>query len=81
MQSTEAQTIFNSINILVGIGLLSLPLAFKYSGWILGTVMLVACGLVTIYTAKILARCMEVDQTLITYADVGWYLFLGTVLI
>lgn len=32
-QSTMPQTIFNSVNILVGIGLLSLPLGLKYSGW------------------------------------------------
>ena len=64
---------FNSINILVGIGLLSLPLAFKYSGWVLGGIIMVLCGVVTLYTARILARCMEVDPTLITYADIGWF--------
>jgi len=58
----------------VGIGLLSLPLAFRYSGWILGGLILTLCGLVTLYTARILARCMEVDPSLITYADIGWYL-------
>jgi len=52
---------------------LSLPLAFKYSGWILGTIILSLCGLVTLYTARILARCLDVDPSLITYADIGWY--------
>src|SRR5690606_14509435 len=32
-QSTLPQTIFNSVNVLIGIGLLSLPLGLKYSGW------------------------------------------------
>lgn len=32
-QSTVPQTIFNSVNVLIGIGLLSLPLGLKYSGW------------------------------------------------
>jgi vesicular inhibitory amino acid transporter len=32
-QSTLPQTVFNSVNVLVGIGLLSLPLGLKYSGW------------------------------------------------
>jgi len=31
-------------------------------------------GLVTLYTARILVRCMEVDPSLITYADIGWYI-------
>lgn len=32
-QSTLPQTIFNSVNVLIGVGLLSLPLGLKYSGW------------------------------------------------
>jgi solute carrier family 32 (vesicular inhibitory amino acid transporter) len=32
-QSTMPQTVFNSVNVLIGIGLLSLPLGLKYSGW------------------------------------------------
>lgn len=32
-QSTLPQTVFNSINVLIGIGLLSLPLGLRYSGW------------------------------------------------
>ena len=31
-------------------------------------------GLVTLYTARLLVRCMEVDPSLITYADIGWYI-------
>jgi len=33
-QSTLPQTIFNSVNVLIGVGLLALPLAMRYSGWI-----------------------------------------------
>ena len=32
-QSTLPQTVFNSVNVLVGVGLLSLPLGLRYSGW------------------------------------------------
>jgi solute carrier family 32 (vesicular inhibitory amino acid transporter) len=35
-QSTLPQTIFNSSNTLVGVGILSLPLGIKYAGWVLG---------------------------------------------
>lgn len=40
-QSTLPQTIFNSVNVLVGVGLLTLPLAFRYSGWVIGLIFLV----------------------------------------
>lgn len=71
-QSTAPQTVFNSVNVLVGVGLLSLSLGFKYSGWVLGVGMLVFSGLTTFYTAKLLARCMDTDHTLVTYADVAY---------
>lgn len=32
-QSTLPQTVFNSVNVLIGVGILSLPLGLKYSGW------------------------------------------------
>jgi vesicular inhibitory amino acid transporter len=32
-QSTLPQTVFNSVNVLIGVGLLSLPLGLMYSGW------------------------------------------------
>lgn len=55
-QSTLPQTIFNSINILVGIGLLSLPLAIGYSGWVIGLSFLVVASITTFWTARILAK-------------------------
>ncbi|BFZ62348.1 hypothetical protein YB2330_003441 [Saitoella coloradoensis] len=74
-QSTIHQTICNSINILMGIGILSLPLAIHYAGWILGMGFLAFTGGVTLYTAKVLAKCLDVDQTLVTYADIGYLAF------
>ncbi|KAH9817855.1 transmembrane amino acid transporter protein-domain-containing protein [Melampsora americana] len=54
--STFGQTLFNSFNVLCGVGLLSEPLAFSSA--------------VTNYTAKILARMMMEDKTLLTYNDI-----------
>lgn len=71
-QSTLPQTIFNSTNVLIGVGLLSLPLAFKYSGWICGMVFLLFAAITTRYTAKLLAKCMDVDQSVITFADLAF---------
>ncbi|KAL4917916.1 transmembrane amino acid transporter protein-domain-containing protein [Aspergillus aurantiobrunneus] len=67
-QSTVPQTVFNSANVLIGVGLLSLPLAMKHAGWLLGLVFLLIAALTTSYTAKILAKCLDVDQSLVTYA-------------
>lgn len=71
-QSTAPQTIFNSVNVLVGMGLLSLSLGFKYSGWVIGLSTLVVSALATFFTADLLAKCMDTDHTLVTYADIAY---------
>ncbi|CAG8034739.1 unnamed protein product [Penicillium salamii] len=74
-QSTVPQTIFNSVNVLIGIGLLSLPLALKHAGWVFGLFFLVFSAVTTSYTAKILAKCLDVDRSLVTYADLAYISF------
>lgn len=74
-QSTLPQTIFNSVNVLVGVGLLTLPLALKYSGWVIGMIFLTWSAIVTAYTAKLLAKCLDVDSSLITFADLAYVSF------
>uniref|UniRef100_A0A0W0F8Q6 Amino acid transporter transmembrane domain-containing protein n=1 Tax=Moniliophthora roreri TaxID=221103 RepID=A0A0W0F8Q6_MONRR len=41
---TFGQTLFNSIAILLGIGMLSEPLAFAYAGWAAGTALVISYG-------------------------------------
>lgn len=74
-QSTLPQTIFNSVNVLIGVGLLALPLALRYSGWVIGLVFLLWAAIVTSYTAKVLAKCLDVDSSLITFADLAYVSF------
>jgi vesicular inhibitory amino acid transporter len=74
-QSTLPQTVFNSVNVLIGVGLLSLPLGLLYSGWIIGVVFLVFAAVSTQYTAKLLAKCLDVDNSLITFADLAYVSF------
>ncbi|OJJ48780.1 hypothetical protein ASPZODRAFT_90623 [Penicilliopsis zonata CBS 506.65] len=74
-QSTVPQTIFNSVNVLIGVGLLSLPLAMKQAGWLLGLSFLLFSAVTTSYTAKILAKCLDVDHSLLTYADLAYISF------
>ncbi|KAF8640666.1 hypothetical protein AX17_000323 [Amanita inopinata Kibby_2008] len=70
-QSTFGQTLFNSIAILLGVGVLSEPLAFAYAGWIMGTVLIVCYACIACYTAKILTRMIISDPRLKTYSDIG----------
>ena len=74
-QSTLPQTIFNSVNVLIGVGLLSLPLGVKYAGWLFGLVFLLLSAVTTSYTAKLLARCLDVDASLVTFADIAYASF------
>ena len=74
-QSTLPQTIFNSVNVLIGVGLLALPIALKLSGWIPGLIFFAFAGISTSYTAKILAKCADVDSSLITFADLAYVSF------
>ena len=76
-QSTLPQSVFNSINAIIGVGILSLPLAFKMTGWVIGFIILTLTATVTGYTGKLLARCMDVDPSLITYSDLA-YISFGT---
>ena len=74
-QSTLPQTIFNSVNVLIGVGLLALPLAMQYSGWVFGLIFFTFAAISTSYTAKILAKCLDVDNSLITFADLAFVSF------
>ncbi|RDX55949.1 hypothetical protein OH76DRAFT_1370551 [Lentinus brumalis] len=69
--STFAQTLLNAVAVLFGIGMLSEPLAFAYAGWIGGTVLIIGYGLISCYTAKILARIVLEDPHIRSYADIG----------
>ncbi|KAI5958199.1 hypothetical protein KGF57_002554 [Candida theae] len=70
--STSPQTIFNSINTLVGIGLLSIPFGFRQSGWIMGVALLLGSALSTNLTAKYLGRILKHHPHLFTYGDVSF---------
>ncbi|KAI9363156.1 transmembrane amino acid transporter protein-domain-containing protein [Pilaira anomala] len=74
-RSSFTQSIFNSINILIGVGILALPLGFKCSGWAIGLFVFMFCFGLTNYTAKLLAKCLNADPESRTYGDMGAYAF------
>lgn len=74
--STAPQTIFNAVNTLMGIAMLSLAFGFRLSGWVLGTVLLSVSAWTTTYTAKVLGTILKKNQGLNTYGDIA-FLFGG----
>ena len=74
-QSTLPQTVFNSVNTLIGIGILSLPLGLRYSGWLIGVLFFFFAALTTRYTAGLLAKCLTADDSLVTFADLAYVSF------
>lgn len=74
-ESTVPMTIFNSINVLIGVGILALPLAVRYSGWVIGIAMCISASLVTAYTARILAKCLDTNTASTTYGDIAFLAF------
>eukprot|EP00750_Incisomonas_marina_P009558 INCI16042.2.p1 GENE.INCI16042.2~~INCI16042.2.p1 ORF type:complete len:623 (+),score=69.95 INCI16042.2:243-2111(+) len=58
--ATTIQTLFNSINVLLGVGVLTVPYAISEGGWA-AVAVLALLGLITNYTAKLLWD-MQVDQ-------------------
>ncbi|CCH43488.1 Vesicular inhibitory amino acid transporter [Wickerhamomyces ciferrii] len=71
--STAPQTIFNGINTLIGIGILTLPLGLHYAGWILGSIILLSCAISSQITAKILSECLKKNPKMKTYGDIAQY--------
>ncbi|CCG22296.1 Avt1 vacuolar transporter [Candida orthopsilosis Co 90-125] len=70
--STSPQTIFNSINTLVGIGLLSIPFGFRLSGWVMGVLILLGSASSTNLTARYLGRILKHHPHLLTYGDISF---------
>jgi len=59
--SSYNQALLNAVNILLGVGLLSIPFALKEGGWA-SLAVLVAIWTGTNYTGKILVKCQEVNR-------------------
>ncbi|KAJ7886654.1 transmembrane amino acid transporter protein-domain-containing protein, partial [Mycena leptocephala] len=63
--------LFNSTAILLGIGMLAMPLGLAFAGWGMGIALIIFYGSISCYTAKILARIILSDPSLRSYADIG----------
>ncbi|KAI3507502.1 hypothetical protein L1887_22489 [Cichorium endivia] len=64
------QTVFNSVNVMVGVGVLSMPNTIAVAGWA-GAGILFLFGLICCYTAYLMKLCFESKDTIQTYPDIG----------
>lgn len=74
-RSTLPQTVLNSVNVLIGVGMLSLPLALRYSGWVFGVLFLLLAALATRYTAGLLAKCLNRFPRMTHFSELGYTAF------
>lgn len=68
---TLFQATFNGINVLLGVGILSLPFALRSSGFLIGIPLLLFLSAVTNHTGKLLGECIEYEAGMKTYPDIG----------
>ena len=68
--TTTNEGIFNTINILMGISILTLPYALHLTGIAVGVFLFVVYSLITNYTGKLLGKCMA-NTNLKTYSDIA----------
>ncbi|KAG0473494.1 hypothetical protein HPP92_015351 [Vanilla planifolia] len=64
------QTVFNGINVLAGVGLLSTPYSLRESG-LIGLAFLVFFAVICCYTGYLLKFCFESQGGILSYPDIG----------
>lgn len=69
---TAPQTVFNAVNTLMGIAMLSLPFGLRLSGWVLGLLLHIFCAYLSLVTAKILGRVLRKHPGAATYTDIAY---------
>ena len=50
-------------------------MGIKYAGWLCGMIIMFLAAAMTAYTAKLLAKCMDLDPVVITFSDLAYISF------
>ncbi|KAJ8477954.1 hypothetical protein OPV22_021681 [Ensete ventricosum] len=64
------QTVFNGVNVLAGVGLLSTPFSVKEAGWA-SMALLVLFAAICCYTGILMKHCFESKDGISSYPDIG----------
>ncbi|KAF6149084.1 hypothetical protein GIB67_018662 [Kingdonia uniflora] len=64
------QTVFNGVNVLAGVGLLSTPYTVKEAGWA-SLALLVLFAAVCCYSGVLMKYCLESKEGITSYPDIG----------
>nr|XP_043636162.1 amino acid transporter AVT1A-like [Erigeron canadensis] len=64
------QTVFNSVNVMVGVGVLSMPNTIAEAGWV-GMGVLFLFAVMCCYTAYLMKFCFENNENIQSYPDIG----------
>ncbi|XP_071716289.1 amino acid transporter AVT1A-like [Rutidosis leptorrhynchoides] len=64
------QTVFNSVNVMVGVGILSMPSTIAQAGWA-GIGLLLVFAAMCCYTAYLMKICFESNESIQSYPDIG----------
>ncbi|XP_021769875.1 amino acid transporter AVT1I-like [Chenopodium quinoa] len=64
------KTLFNGLNAIIGVGLLSMPYALASGGW-LSLILLLAISGAAGYAGLLTKRCMDANPKIKTYAEIG----------
>ncbi|GER57223.1 transmembrane amino acid transporter family protein [Striga asiatica] len=64
------QTIFNGVNVMAGVGLLSTPYTVREGGWA-SLLVLVLFAFICCYTATLMKQCFESTDSILTFPDMG----------
>ncbi|KAJ3695401.1 hypothetical protein LUZ60_000778 [Juncus effusus] len=64
------QTVFNGVNVLAGVGLLSTPYTVKEAGWA-SVALLALFAVVCFYTGILMKYCFESKEGISSYPDIG----------
>ena len=69
--SSSFGAMFNIVNLLLGVGALSLPYSIKSAGWIIGVGLSLFLMFLTLFTGLLLGRILRHRPSLTSFPDIG----------